>query len=131
MVPAATLGFLLRGESLHQHINWMAASLHTETISNDLYLPTFLQNNPQMGLTCITLIFSKYFLCGCDFSYLTGTDIHRLQIKSTTADTDLLLQKSSIFWDTMPCSPLLALFFNTGFLLGLLFDPKDGGNMFL
>jgi hypothetical protein len=26
---------------------------------------------------------------------------------------------------------LLAILFHTGFLLGLFFDPKDGGDMFL
>jgi hypothetical protein len=54
--------------------------------------------------------------------------------------------KSTIFWDMMPCSPLkstdisekhiasifralLATCFHAGFLLGLLFDPEEGGDM--
>jgi hypothetical protein len=52
--------------------------------------------------------------------------------------------KSSVFWDVTPCSPLkanrrfegkyflqLATCFQAGFLLGLFFDPEDGGDMFL
>jgi hypothetical protein len=52
--------------------------------------------------------------------------------------------KSSIFWDTKPCSPLkanrlfggaspylLATGIHAGFLLGLFPDPENGGDMFL
>jgi hypothetical protein len=39
----------------------------------------------------------------------------------------------SIFWDIMPCSLLIAASYllHAGFLLGLVFDPEDGGDMFL
>jgi hypothetical protein len=33
--------------------------------------------------------------------------------------------KSSIYWD------MLAICFQAGFLIGLFFDPKNGGDMFL
>jgi hypothetical protein len=61
--------------------------------------------------------------------------------------------KSSIFWDTTPCSPfkvnrrfgkmsppssglknrrvLLDTCFHAGILLGLLFGPEDGGDIYL
>jgi hypothetical protein len=40
--------------------------------------------------------------------------------------------KNTIFWDITPCCPpLLATCFHAGFLLGLFFDPEDGGDMFL
>jgi hypothetical protein len=40
--------------------------------------------------------------------------------------------KSTIFCVITPCSrALLATCFHTGFLLGLFFDPEDGGDMFL
>jgi hypothetical protein len=61
-----------------------------------------------------------------------------------------VVMNSTIFWDITPCSPLrvnrrfggtyglhlqsralLATFFHAGFLLGLFFDPEDGGDMFL
>jgi hypothetical protein len=68
-----------------------------------------------------------------------------------------VVMKSTIFWDIMPCSPLkvdqrfrgtyhlhfqgrrisqanrapLATCFHAGFLLGLFFDPEDGGDMLL
>jgi hypothetical protein len=59
-----------------------------------------------------------------------------------------MVMKSIIFWDVMPHSPLkvnrhfggtyrlclhalLATRFHAGFLLGLFFDPEDGGDMFL
>jgi hypothetical protein len=61
-----------------------------------------------------------------------------------------VVMKSTIFWDLTACSPLkvnrrlggtyrlhlrglqalLATCFHTGFLLGLFFDPEDGGDMF-
>jgi hypothetical protein len=45
--------------------------------------------------------------------------------------------KSPIFWNITPCSPLkvnralLAASFHADFLLGLFFDPEDGGDIFL
>jgi hypothetical protein len=67
-----------------------------------------------------------------------------------------VVMKRTIFWDITPCSPLkvnqrlgrtcrlhlqgrriskaralLATCFHAGFLLGLFFDPEDGGDMFL
>jgi hypothetical protein len=52
--------------------------------------------------------------------------------------------KRTVFWAITPCSPLkvnrrfggtyrlqLATCFHVGFLLGLFFDPEDGGDMFL
>jgi hypothetical protein len=44
-----------------------------------------------------------------------------------------VVMKSIIFWDITPCSPLkaeLSTCFQAGFLLGLFFDPEDGGDMF-
>jgi hypothetical protein len=41
------------------------------------------------------------------------------------------VMESSMFWDIMPCSPLLATCFCAGFLLGLSFDTEDGGYIFL
>jgi hypothetical protein len=42
-----------------------------------------------------------------------------------------VVMKSTIFWNITSCSPLLATCFHAGFLLGLFFDPEDGGDMFL
>jgi hypothetical protein len=54
-----------------------------------------------------------------------------------------MVMKSSVFWEITPCIPLkstdvlgehvtgLATCFHTGFMLGLFFDPEDGGDMFL
>jgi hypothetical protein len=43
--------------------------------------------------------------------------------------------KSSIFWDIMPCIPgkLISSWYllHAGFLIGLIFDPDDGGDMLL
>jgi hypothetical protein len=39
--------------------------------------------------------------------------------------------KSTIFWDIKHSRALLATCFQSGFLLGLFFDPEDGGDMFL
>jgi hypothetical protein len=59
-----------------------------------------------------------------------------------------VVMKCTIFWDITQCSPLKVsdvseehvacifrveaeLCFHTGLLLGLFFDPEDGGDMFL
>jgi hypothetical protein len=43
--------------------------------------------------------------------------------------------KSTVFWDVMPCSPdgteFILLPTSAGFLLGLLFDTEDEGDMLL
>jgi hypothetical protein len=38
----------------------------------------------------------------------------------------VVVVKSSVFWDVMPCRALLATCFHAGFFLGLFFDPEDG-----
>jgi hypothetical protein len=47
----------------------------------------------------------------------------------------VVLMKTSTFWDIMPCRPLKLSYacclFHAGFLLGLLFNPEDVGDMFL
>jgi hypothetical protein len=40
-----------------------------------------------------------------------------------------VVKKRSLFWDIMPC--LLITCFHAGILLGLLFDPEDGSDIFL
>jgi hypothetical protein len=40
-----------------------------------------------------------------------------------------MVLKSTIFWDITPCSPL-KVNRRFGFLLGLFFDPEDGGDIF-
>jgi hypothetical protein len=45
-----------------------------------------------------------------------------------------LVRKNSVFWDIIPCNPLKMAFatgFHTGFLIGLFFNPEDGGDIFL
>jgi hypothetical protein len=54
-----------------------------------------------------------------------------------------MVMKSTIFWDIRPCSPLkvkrrfggtcgsACRLLHAGFLLGLLFDPEDGEDIFL
>jgi hypothetical protein len=44
--------------------------------------------------------------------------------------------KSTIFWDMTPCrdeeiTDFLAICFQNSFLLGLLFEPEDGGDIFI
>jgi hypothetical protein len=59
----------------------------------------------------------------------------------------VVVMKSSTFWDITPCNPLkvnrrfggtcrllpgsACYLLHAGFLLGLFFDPEDGGDMFL
>jgi hypothetical protein len=42
-----------------------------------------------------------------------------------------MVMKSAIVWDITTYKALLATCFHAGFLLGILFDPEDGGDMFL
>jgi hypothetical protein len=41
-----------------------------------------------------------------------------------------VVMKCTIFWDITPCSPSRVCS-HAGFLLGLFFDPEDGGDIFL
>jgi hypothetical protein len=45
-------------------------------------------------------------------------------------DAALIYLKSSVFWDITPCGSACYLLF-ASFLLGLFFDPEDGGDIFL
>jgi hypothetical protein len=42
-----------------------------------------------------------------------------------------VVMKRSVFWDITLCGLLPATYFHAGFLLGLFFDPEDGGDMTL
>jgi hypothetical protein len=42
--------------------------------------------------------------------------------------TALVMRRASL-WDMTPC--ILCLLFHIGFLLGLLFDPEDGSDIFI
>jgi hypothetical protein len=42
-----------------------------------------------------------------------------------------VIMKSTILWDIKLSRVLLATCCHAGLLLGLFFDPKDGGDMFL
>jgi hypothetical protein len=63
--------------------------------------------------------------------------MQNLKITDTYVGFEILtvvVMKNIIFWDIMPCSLLkvnLATCFHAGILLGLSFDPEDGGDMFL
>jgi hypothetical protein len=68
-------------------------------------------------------------------------------ITAAVVETEVLtavVMKSSIFWDITPCSPLkvnrcfrrtsrasACYLPHVGFLLGVFFNPEDGGNMLL
>jgi hypothetical protein len=60
-------------------------------------------------ITHISDIYEYNHLCPVGFEVLTA-----------------VVMKISIFWDIK-----LATCFHAGFLLGLFFDPEDGGDMFL
>jgi hypothetical protein len=93
-----------------------------------------LENKPTMYDPVTLLIYNghslvmfPHFSPVCSHTqYLTNHQSS--SIKASTGNEGFyvlpaVVMKSTILWDTTPCIP--------GFLLRLLFDPKDGGDMFL
>jgi hypothetical protein len=83
--------------------------------------------------------------------YILVADTNRLQLSDESplgGRNELIIMNSTIFWDITSCSLLkvnrrfggtyrlhlhlvLATCFHAGFLLSLVFDPEDGGDIFL
>jgi hypothetical protein len=91
----------------------------------------------------------------CSFCVLEFSSLEEIIYKNMSHyEKHLAAVKSTIFWDITMCSPLkvdrrfggacrfhlqgrrisgalLSTFFQAGFLLGVFFEPEDGGDMFL
>jgi hypothetical protein len=101
-----------------------------------------------MRVEMSTPILGTHYCCNAKQKYgyywyilliMNNTDIVGFEVLTA------VVMKSTIFLDIMLCGPLkvtqrfrgtypphlLATCFHAGFLLGLFFDPEDGGDMFL